>query len=148
MSVDSEREGSGDVKFADVTARCAALGGTYCATVHKNCAFLFATQGAVGRKTQRVRRAIKCKVPIVNLEYLSACESTGLRPETADFELSVEIVEMTSGANEKSATQRPDIDSNAYWAGSTHYDGGCSCACHDDGKASCEWCEAQHATGE
>ena len=38
-----------------------------------------------------------------------------------------------------------DINSDAYWAGAVTYDGGCSCACHDEGKASCEWCAHLHS---
>ena len=43
-----------------------ALGGTYSATVHRNVHVLLASAGAVERKTQRVRKAAKLGVAVVD----------------------------------------------------------------------------------
>lgn len=63
---DAEGHSANGFSFADVTARCAALGGKYSATVHKRVAVLLATPGAVERRTQRVRKAAKLGVAIVD----------------------------------------------------------------------------------
>ena len=131
--------------FADVTARCAALGGKYSATVHKKVAVLLATPGAVERRTQRVRKAAKLGVAIVDAaSYLRACDG-GRRPDAADHALRPADGAAPAVEPPAACPKAVDINSDAYWAGAVTYDGGCSCACHDEGKASCEWCAHLHA---
>ena len=131
--------------FADVAARCAALGGKYSATVHKKVAVLLATPGAVERRTQRVRKAAKLGVAIVDAaSYLRACDG-GRRPDAADHALRPADGAAPAVEPPAACPKAVDINSDAYWAGAVTYDGGCSCACHDEGKASCEWCAHLHA---
>ena len=131
--------------FADVTARCAALGGKYSATVHKKVAVLLATPGAVERRTQRVRKAAKLGVAIVDAaSYLRACDG-GRRPDAADHALRPADGAAPAVEPPAACPKAVDINSDAYWAGAVTYDGGCSCACHDEGKASCEWCAHLHS---
>jgi hypothetical protein len=131
--------------FAEVTARCAALGGKYSATVHKKVAVLLATPGAVERRTQRVRKAAKLGVAIVDAaSYLRACDR-GRRPDAADHALRPADGAALAVEPPAACPKAVDINSDAYWAGAVTYDGGCSCACHDEGKASCEWCAHLHS---
>jgi hypothetical protein len=131
--------------FAEVTARCAALGGKYSATVHKKVAVLLATPGAVERRTQRVRKAAKLGVAIVDAaSYLRACDG-GRRPDAADHALRPADGAAPAVEPPAACPKAVDINSDAYWAGAVTYDGGCSCACHDEGKASCEWCAHLHS---
>ena len=160
VSVDAERDGgaaagasdaeghassANGFSFADVTARCAALGGKYSATVHKKVAVLLATPGAVERRTQRVRKAAKLGVAIVDAaSYLRACDG-GRRPDAADHALRPADGAAPAVEPPAACPKAVDINSDAYWAGAVTYDGGCSCACHDEGKASCEWCAHLHS---
>ena len=157
VSVDAERQGDGaaELSFAEVSARCAALGGTYSATVHKKVDVLLASRGAVERRTQRVRKAVKVGVAVVDAAlFLDASGDEGRRPDAAEFALRVEpglaAAAGKAAAGDGAAVQPADgrgavdINSDAYWVGSTVYDGGCSCACHDEGKLSCEWCAHLH----
>ena len=79
ISVDAARgddEATTPGSFASVRSRAEALGGTYSATVHRNVHVLLASAGAVERKTQRVRKAAKLGVAVVDAgPFLDACEA-------------------------------------------------------------------------
>ena len=144
-AADAEGHSANGFSFADVAARCAALGGKYSATVHKRVAVLLATPGAVERRTQRVRKAAKLGVAIVDAaSYLRACDG-GRRPDAADHALRPADGAAPAVEPPAACPKAVDINSDAYWAGAVTYDGGCSCACHDEGKASCEWCAHLHS---
>ena len=126
--------------FASVRSRAEALGGTYSATVHRNVNVLLASAGAVERRTQRVRKAAKLGVAVVDATpFLDACE-TGVF-DTAAHALRVADADADSGGG-----KAVDLNDDACWVGSSKYDGGCSCACHDVPGAPpfCEWCEEYH----
>lgn len=138
---DGGDDSDGDaVNFASVRSRGIALGGTYCATVHKRVAVLLASDAAARRRTQRVRKASKVGVPVVDaVGYLDAC-GDGAAPDAETYALYVAPAAAVLAAGET----RGKLDANAGWDGSTTYDGGCCCSCHDGGAASCEWCAASH----
>ena len=128
--------------FASVRSRVEALGGTYSATVHRNVHVLLASAGAVARRTQRVRKAAKLGVAVVDAApFLDACE-TGVF-DTAAHSLRVADADADGGGG-----KAVDLNDDACWVGSAKYDGGCSCACHDVPGAPpfCEWCEEYHTS--
>ena len=140
ISVDAARDDDVTTSFASVRSRAEALGGTYSATVHRNVHVLLASAGAVARRTQRARKAAKLGVAVVDAApYLDACE-TGVF-DTAAHALCV-ADENADGGGGKAV----DLNDDACWVGSSKYDGGCSCACHDVPGAPpfCEWCEEYH----
>lgn len=144
VSVDAARSDAGDgaPTFAAVHKRAAALGGAYSATVHRRVGLLLATPHAVDRRTQRVRKAARLGVAVVDADaYLDAC-GDGARPPSTAFELAVPPPECVVA----DADRRPPPDADAGWAGAARYDGGCCCACHDRGAASCDWCVDLHAS--
>ena len=128
------------VSFASVRSRAEALGGTYSATVHRNVNVLLASAGAVERRTQRVRKAAKLGVAIVDATpFLDACE-TGVF-DTAAHALRVADADADGGGG-----KAVDLNDDACWVGSSKFDGGCSCACHDVPGAPpfCDWCAEYH----
>ena len=128
------------VSFANVRSRAEALGGTYSATVHRNVNVLLASAGAVERRTQRVRKAAKLGVVIVDATpFLGACEAGAF--DTGAHALRVADEDADGGGG-----KAVDLNDDACWVGSSKYDGGCSCACHDVPGAPpfCEWCEEYH----
>ena len=128
------------VSFANVRSRAEALGGTYSATVHRNVNVLLASAGAVERRTQRVRKAAKLGVVIVDATpFLDACEAGAF--DTGAHALRVADEDADGGGG-----KAVDLNDDACWVGSAKYDGGCSCACHDVPGAPpfCEWCEEYH----
>ena len=128
------------VSFANVRSRAEALGGTYSATVHRNVNVLLASAGAVERRTQRVRKAAKLGVVIVDATpFLDACEAGAF--DTGAHALRVADEDADGGGG-----KAVHLNDDACWVGSSKYDGGCSCACHDVPGAPpfCEWCEEYH----
>lgn len=157
ISVDAARhdeatkETKGDLSFAIVRTRAEALGGTYSATVHRNVGVLLASSGAASRKTQRVRKAAKLGVAIVDAApFLDACEA-GAGPDPDAHALRVAADDAPAAAADGTAASAAgravDLNDAACWAGATTYDGGCSCACHDVPGAPpfCDWCADIHA---
>ena len=71
--------------------------------------------------------------------FLDACE-TGVF-DTAAHSLRVADADADGGGG-----KAVDLNDDACWVGSSKYDGGCSCACHDVPGAPpfCEWCEEYH----
>ena len=136
----------------------------YSGTVHRGVALLLASDGAVARRTQRVRKATKLGVPVVDAaRYLDACAAADARPAAADFLLvaadagggaadagadAVAGNAAADGAGAAAKVIAPDPDSDAFWAGSTSFSNGCSCSCHDavPDPGSCEWCVHLHAS--
>ena len=126
--------------FASVRSRAEALGGTYSATVHRNVHVLLASAGAVERKTQRVRKAAKLGVAIVDAApFLDACE-------TGVFDADAHALRVADADADGGGGKAVDLNDDACWVGSAKFDGGCSCACHDVPGAPpfCEWCEEYH----
>jgi hypothetical protein len=58
---------------------------TQIATVHKRVNFLICSGPALDRNTQKVRKARKLGIKIVNAEYLEACMSTGKQLPLTDY---------------------------------------------------------------
>ena len=128
------------VSFASVRSRAEALGGTYSATVHRNVHVLLASSGAVERKTQRVRKAAKLGVAVVDAApFLDACEAGA-------FDADAHVLRVADADADGGGGKAVDLNDDACWVGSSKFDGGCSCACHDVPGAPpfCEWCEEYH----
>ena len=126
--------------FASVRSRAEALGGTYSATVHRNVNVLLASAGAVERKTQRVRKAAKLGVAVVDAApFLDACEAGA-------FDADAHALRVADADGGGGGGKAVDLNDDACWVGSSKYDGGCSCACHDVPGAPpfCDWCEEYH----
>ena len=126
--------------FASVRSRAEALGGTYSATVHRNVHVLLASAGAVERKTQRVRKAAKLGVAVVDAgPFLDACEAGA-------FNTDAHALRVADADADGGGGKAVDLNDDACWVGSAKFDGGCSCACHDVPGAPpfCEWCEEYH----
>jgi len=132
--------GAVSCSFASVRSRAEALGGTYSATVHRNVNVLLASAGAVERRTQRVRKAAKLGVAIVDAgPFLDACEAGA-------FDADTHALRVADGDADGGGGKAVDLNDDACWVGSSKYDGGCSCACHDVPGAPpfCEWCAEYH----
>ena len=142
ISVDAARDDEATTQgsFASVRSRAEALGGTYSATVHRNVHVLLASAGAVERKTQRVRKAAKLGVAVVDAgPFLDACEAGA-------FNTDAHALRVADADADGGGGKVVDLNDDACWVGSSKYDGGCSCACHDVPGAPpfCEWCEEYH----
>ena len=158
-----------DNKFDESYCRetLASLGATFSATVHKKTTVLLATSDAVKRRTQRVRKAAKKKIPIVLPEWLEACKAHKSQLKFDDYlltfvpsaasaagggggdngkgEVSEEGDEGEDGKEVQEAAA--DLKSNLLMEHVQHFDLGCCCGCHDNDPplSTCEWCPQCYA---
>eukprot|EP00039_Didymoeca_costata_P020300 m.340786 g.340786 ORF g.340786 m.340786 type:complete len:257 (+) comp19530_c0_seq1:166-936(+) len=121
-------------------------GGKISRTIHKRVKYLIASEGSVSKRTQRVRKAVKHKIPILKPGFLQEYVSSGKLPnltpylyETSDIQ-KVEEKKKEKNTQEKKQTDTVStqiLDLEKVWTD-------CYCACHDDDKPYCEWCTEGH----
>jgi hypothetical protein len=77
ISVSCNQGKRGDEKglFSRLVDLTASVGATHSATVHKRVRYLIVTDVAFKTKSQRVRKALKFKIPIVHYKWLEECKS-------------------------------------------------------------------------
>ena len=103
--------------------------------MHRNVHVLLASAGAVERKTQRVRKAAKLGVAVVDATPF-------LDGEAGAFDADAHALRVADADADGGGGKAVDLNDDACWVGSAKYDGGCSCACHDEPGAPpfCDWC--------
>jgi hypothetical protein len=125
-----------------------SLGATYSPTVHRKVNILVATNDAVERGTQRVRKATKKNIPIVLPEWLEACVANKREVQIDDYTLSFEKRSSSGGGSSESKPNNEEVDATKDLQSSTlmkhvqRFDLGCCCGCHDivPPLSTCEWC--------
>lgn len=132
--------------FDEIKANIEKAGGKVSGILHKKVFALIASDRAVRRRSQKVRKAVKYNVPVVKVAFLDACIAAKSLvakepflhevPEEDSVVRKAPAFAIVENAEEdsESLTPKPVIE----------IDLGCCCSCHDAGKASCEWCEAHH----
>ena len=87
-----------------------------------------------------MRKAAKLGVAIVDAApFLDACEAGA-------FDADTHALRVADGDADGGGGKAVDLNDDACWVGSSKYDGGCSCACHDVPGAPpfCDWCAEYH----
>jgi len=132
--------------YNDVCQSCRNLGADVINLVCKRVSILVCTEAAVKQATQRVRKAIKRKKPLVSVAWVNEVRTQGRLIDFEQYRFDKQA--------EKSIQKRHDcldgdkfhdslketIPSNdAGWTESKEL--GCCCLCHEDGTTTdCEWC--------
>ncbi|GBG31610.1 Poly ADP-ribose polymerase 1 [Hondaea fermentalgiana] len=148
-------------------------GGKMSGILHKRVFALVASERAVRRRSQKVRKAVKFNVPVVSEAFLTACAEAKACVAVDPYLREVPEAEPTSASDntdtkkdkkskkskkdkksKKSKKSKADdfevIEDGSDSAETTaiapvlEVDLGCCCSCHDEGKPSCEWCEKHH----
>jgi len=116
---------------------------------------LICNKSAVLQCTQRVRKAIKFGVDIINVEWLHQCLETGKRVDYTPF-LLTELAATAAarhnnqqdkgGSDKKKDSNDEDIvvDPDAGWTEAVSLD--CCCVCHENGDLNCPWCKTCNIT--
>jgi hypothetical protein len=132
--------------------KCKQNGATITSQVHKRVNALIVSDAAVRNSTQRVRKALKLGVPIVDIGWIEACIKDSNRVDWADY-LRNDEAKRAAGAKKKSSAVVPsgeegcdvkfDVsndDANAIsgWSEAVELD--CCCVCHENGDLECPWC--------
>jgi hypothetical protein len=134
--------------FSNVMNLCKEAGAKPSNQVHKKTFCLVASESAVAGETQRVRKAWKKGIPVVDVAWVRQCVEDGcLRPfgeflvgsdpSTRKRKVAKEVTEQDWVASVK------DSDNPLQEGGwSEGVELGCCCSCHDTdtGVTDCEWC--------
>jgi len=140
------------VSYNEVCRTCRELGAEVIDLVCKRVSLVVCTEAAVKQATQRVRKAIKRKKPLVSVEWLEECKKRGRRVAMDAYLLDQAAEDVVHHRKERllnapSSGNRVDDDDefgseplpDSGW--SEPQELGCCCVCHENGTtADCPWC--------
>lgn len=155
--------------YKSVMSDCLACGAQVTSQVHKRVYALICTKPAILRKTQRIRKALKLGIPLIDVSWVRDCMSEQTRigfssssgEEKSKYllnEYAKKLFENSDGAvknNKILETQAetkydgsPENDLTSkikkviekYGTWSDPVDCGCCCVCHENGDDECKWC--------
>lgn len=119
------------------------LGAQVTGQVSKRVQLVLCTRLAVEKATQRVRKAYKKKIPLVDISWLRKCQETGKLVDLGPFcldDLAKDIIPTREKNNaEADGDTGVDVPDNVGWTEPVSF--GCSCVCHENGaEKDCQWC--------
>jgi hypothetical protein len=132
--------------FSNVMNLCKEAGAKPSNQVHKKTFCLVASESAVAGETQRVRKAWKKGIPVVDVAWVRKCVEDACLLPFGEFLVgaSKRKTKVGKGVVTKSAPKDRDTSvkddplREAGWSKSV--DLGCCCSCHETGVTDCEWC--------
>lgn len=136
------------ISYKTVYEECRHAGAIVVRQVHRRVDALICSQSAVLNCTQRVRKALKFGIAIVDVAWIRNCLKMKQLLEFAPFSLN-DLAENAATLRICAANSReeknhvPCVDTVTKFTNGTT-DLGCCCVCHDFGKDDCEWCHTCH----
>lgn len=130
-----------EATYNSVSQLCKELGAEVKTQVCKRVQVLVSTRSAVQKATQRIRKAFKKRIPIVDVGWLDKCRLEGKRVDLDSFRLDKEAEAAINNRLETLDKQEPatEVDPNAGWSEPVAV--GCCCVCHENGsEKDCKWC--------
>jgi hypothetical protein len=151
----SKSEAGTTTSFKEVAQTCRDLGADVSNQICKRVHVLICTRSAVEYATQRVRKAFKKNIPLVDTAWVQKCQLERARVDFEPYRLEKQATESIHNYNKANAKsgdkkKRSSTDDNMDkeedeelpdrgW--SEPADLGCCCVCHEQGTAEdCEWC--------
>jgi hypothetical protein len=134
--------------FTHVMNLLKEAGAKPCNQVHKKTFCLVASESAVAGETQRVRKAWKKGIPVVDVAWVRKCvEDACLRP-FGEFlvgpdssKRKTKVGKTKPAPKDRDAScVKDDADPLREAGWSKSVDLGCCCSCHETGVTDCEWC--------
>jgi hypothetical protein len=132
--------------YKAVSDQCQNLGATITGQLHRRVSCLVCNQTAVQNATQRVRKAIKKKVPIVDAAWIRQCKKEEKLVDMEPFRLddvAVKVIESRKVKGSEVSVVAEDstgVDDVPDSAWSEPASLGCCCVCHENGDDDCPWC--------
>ena len=133
--------------YKAVTDLCRTAGATVSSQVHKKVKCVLCTPAAVAQATQRVRKARKKSIPLVDVAWLFACLKQSKQLEfdayVLDYPEQLPPTKSTGSTNNDGeihveCVDARDIPEDAGWTEAVNV--GCCCVCHENGDTDCPWC--------
>lgn len=128
--------------YKAISDLCRSLGASVTSQLHSRVTCLVCNQSAVQHATQRVRKALKRNVPLVDVAWVRRCHEEGTRIEHDEYclnELAINVLKSRTIAVDTAddAIDLHDIPDSG-WSEPTSL--GCCCVCHENGDDKCPWC--------
>ena len=129
-----------------VCRTCRELGADVIDLVCKRVTLLVCSEEAVKHATQRVRKAIKKKKPLVSVVWLDRCKNDGRRVDYEEYRLDSKARKSIQNREDRlqiaqAALNEDNIDALPASGWTEAQDLGCCCVCHENGTtADCPWC--------
>lgn len=132
--------------------KCKQYGANITSQVHKRVHALIVSDAAVRNATQRVRKAIKLGIPIVDISWIEACIKDGDRVDWTEYLRNDEAKEAAEskkkagslggeGCDVKFDISTDDANATSGWSEPVELD--CCCVCHENGDLECLWCTGE-----
>ena len=147
---------SSSSSYKRIIDKCREHGATVTRQVHRRVHALIVSDAAVQNASQRVRKAIKLRIPIVDVGWIEACADGGGRVEWTEYLRDDEAREAAAQAKEAANVAAPgisdhdgcdvkfddigedDASATSGWTDAVELD--CCCVCHENGDLECPWC--------
>lgn len=145
------RNSDTEITYSSVAQICKELGAEVLGQVGKRVQYMICTKSAVQQATQRVRKAFKKNIPIVDVSWLEECRVQQKRVDISDYkwdkeaekaiqarQIQNEALESTNNVDEVPQDEIPPDD--AGWTDAVTL--GCCCVCHENqAETDCRWCK-------
>jgi hypothetical protein len=138
------------LSYKDVSSLIQSLGGIVTAQVHNRVFGVICNRSSVIQNTQRVRKAIKKGLALIDIEWLHVCQKKKKRVDHTPYLLNdfskedSERNKHTKCLNQQDTISDPTeeelflMNNDVGWSEPVDLD--CCCVCHDDNRDDCKWC--------
>jgi hypothetical protein len=143
LDVKGQEHENRDLSYKSISKLCVELGAKVAAQVHKKVSALICTTTSLQNATQRVRKAVKHDIPLVDVTWLYECQKdktdTGLQVSFQDYLLDKSLVREIP--KQGGGGMNPDYEEIPDKGWTEAEDLGCCCVCHENGSGDvCPWC--------
>uniref|UniRef100_A0A7S2A9W8 BRCT domain-containing protein n=1 Tax=Trieres chinensis TaxID=1514140 RepID=A0A7S2A9W8_TRICV len=146
-----EKHSNKSSSYRSIAAECISMGAVVTGQVHKKVFGVICNSSAVAQLTQRVRKALKKGVWIIDVSWLRECAKAGERVDFRPYlleDIANETLQAKKNGAERSSTEI-EISSEIVqsdealtavtgWSEPVNLD--CCCVCHENGVLDCKWC--------
>lgn len=136
--------------YKEVSSLIQSLGGIVTAQVHNRVFGVICNRSSVTQNTQRIRKAIKKGLSLIDVEWLHVCQTEKKRVDHTPYLLNdFSKKESERNKDARSFNQQGTLDdpteeelflmnNDVGWSEPIDLD--CCCVCHDDNRDDCKWC--------
>lgn len=151
LDVKGQAHSDVDTSYKSVVEACQQAGATVTGQVHGRVTCLLCSRSAVRNGTQRVRKALKKNISLVDIAWVHQCQSAGKRVDHEPYrldELGKEMLKARTNkskpletmASNDSKAELDHVEDLLEQAWSEPVGLGCCCVCHENGDDKCPWC--------
>ena len=160
LDVKGKQHESDSSSYKAVVSLCKSLGASISGQVHQRVYAVICNRSAVSQRTQRIRKAQKKRVLLLDVEWVRQCKLQRKRIKTDPYLLDFPAVEDAEKYQPIKQKQENQLDNNVHfftneeeqcinvestgWTAPVQLD--CCCVCHENGDENCKWCVSCNVT--